>query len=240
MLPRQTNRIRTALSYAVAAALKAGAHRALIVRVLAARLLRRHTAGGLGRVEPGLRGRPLVTLVLVVRLLIRGLTVLRIDKQIIARRCLGARTLIIRRLYDFITIFCVAPRIVGLVGGVVRESANPHRGVKRRQHRHEDAHGRPHNDEARSVRCVPDAARVKVAPAPALEDKRSAGHRAHIAATAGIVVVVAVALVEMLGTRTAVALIRPRGHRAQRQHYDGRTARPRDNSLHISPYAIAA
>src|SRR5882762_5200600 len=115
MLPRQTNRIRTALSYAVAAALKTGAHRALIVRMLAARLLGRHTASGLGRVEAGLRRRPLVT----------------------------ARTLIIRRLYDFITIFCVAPRIVGLVGVVVRESADPHRGVKRRQHRHEDAHGRP-------------------------------------------------------------------------------------------------
>src|SRR5882762_8983444 len=202
MMPRQTNRIRTALSYAVAAALKTGAHRALIVRMLAARLLGRHTAGGLGWVEAALRRRPLVTLVLVVRLLIRGLTVLRIDKQIIARRCLGARALIIRRLYDFdfITIFCVAPRIIGLVGVVVRESADPHRGVKRRQHRHEDAHGRTHNDEARSVRCVPDAARVNVAPAPALEDKRSAGHRAHIAATAGIVVVVAVALVEMLGT----------------------------------------
>src|SRR5882724_3535831 len=104
MMPRQTNRIRTALSYAVAAALKTGAHRALIVRMLAVRLLGRHTAGGLGWVEPGLRRRPLVTLVLVVRLLIRGLTVLRIDKQIIARRCLGARTLIIRRVYDFITI----------------------------------------------------------------------------------------------------------------------------------------
>src|SRR5882762_2745264 len=150
MLPRQTNRIRTALSYAVAAALKTGAHRALIVRMLAARLLGRHTAGGLGRVEPGLRRCPLVTLVLVVRLLIRGLTVVRIDKQIIARRCLGARTLIIRRLYDFITIFCVAPRIVSLVGVVVRESADPHRGVKRRQHRHEDARW-PHRTPLRRL-----------------------------------------------------------------------------------------
>src|SRR5882672_4351229 len=118
MLPRQTNRIRSALSYAVAAALKTGAHRALIVRVLAARLFGRHTAGGLGRVEPRLRRRPLVTLVLVVRRLIRGLTVLRIDEQF-GRRCLGARPLFIRRLYDLITIFCVGPRIVGLVGVVV-------------------------------------------------------------------------------------------------------------------------
>src|ERR1700724_3524491 len=85
MLPRQTNRIRTPLSYAVAAALETGAHRALIVRALAARLLRRHAAGGLGRVEPGLLRRPLVTLVLVARLQIRGVTVLRVDEQIIAR-----------------------------------------------------------------------------------------------------------------------------------------------------------
>src|SRR5882672_10156594 len=192
MLPRQTNRIRSALSYAVPAALKAGAHRALIVRALAARLLGRHTAGGLGRVEPGLRRRPLVTLVLVVRLLIRGLAVLRIDEQIVARWCLGARTLIIRRVYDLVAALSVAPYIVAVVGVVVRQPADPQRGVKRRQHRDERPNRRRHDHEAWATRRVPDPARVKEAPARAADDEGPSRHRAHESAAVGVVVVVAV------------------------------------------------
>src|SRR5579863_10598227 len=105
------------LARAVAASLQTRAHRTLVIGTLRTDLIRRRAARELRGIKPGLRRGPLVALVLVRRLLLWRLAILGINGQLIALRrrrlrCLGRRSLIVRRSHYLIAVLRGVPGVV--------------------------------------------------------------------------------------------------------------------------------
>src|SRR5260221_6274174 len=203
----------------VAAALQARRHGAIVVIPdsidVAARL---HAAAGFGGIESGLALGPTVALELIRRLLILRLPILGVNDQIVGRslRTIGRSRRLIRivgRIDHRITVFIGSPRVIDIVGVVVRAAADPHHRVIGRQHRNDQPRRRSHDDEAGAARRIPDAAVEIIAIAssiirPIFPRQRRA-HGAH----GGIVASVVIALIEHLTTpiecRPAFAAIWP-------------------------------
>src|SRR5215472_7887024 len=126
------------LPYAVAAALEAGPHGAPVIVAPGNGLVGGDATASLGRVEAGLRRCPPVTLVPVIRLLLRRLAALWVDEDVFPlrrrpvrgrRRCAGVlRPLrtgnrgarVGGRVHDLVTLRARI-RVVGVVGVVVRD-----------------------------------------------------------------------------------------------------------------------
>src|SRR5665213_148459 len=117
-----------------------------------------------------------MALVAILLLLFGRLTVLRIRIELTRarrRRSVGrARIRVLigvtgvfgtgGRVHDLVLSLAGLPAVVGVVCVVIRNAAEPHRRVIRRQHRYEDTNGRPDDNEAPALGAIPRAAVVVV------------------------------------------------------------------------------
>src|SRR5882757_566631 len=147
----------------VTATLQTGGPCPVVITSDAISVARLHAAAGLGRIETGLILRPTMALELIRGLLLLGLAVFGIDHQIVlsvpwtvGRRRRLIR--IVRRIHDRVTVLIRLPRVVNIVGVVIRIAAEPYRRVIRRQYRDHESRRRPHHHEPRSARRIPNSA----------------------------------------------------------------------------------
>src|SRR5262249_43497308 len=192
---------------AVAPPFEAGRHCTLVGSTLAVGLLRRNTAVGLGGIKAGLALRPLVTLVLVARLILLRLAILRLDEAVPIgagrrRGRIGGCSALVRWIHDLVLLAAVAPDIVRVIRVVVRHTSRPHCRVVRRQNRHKHADGCTNNYITTRAIRVPNTTRIPVAATRPGNDDALARQIAIINAARRVVMVVAETRIHVIPTRT--------------------------------------